>query len=245
VKNVLITGAEGGIGTALCRTFKKSGYRVIASDVKKITHKEYDEIFRFDLHNFCAQKSYRDNIIREIIKSLEGNGLSVLLNNAAVQILRRIEKIKRSEFHSTLNVNVLAPFLLAQKLLSELEMANGSVINIASIHSMLTKPEFVMYATSKAALIGLTKALAVELGSRVRVNAIAPAATATPMLLDSFLKKEKSFDELSQKHPLGRIAEPEEIANVALFLASERASFITGTVVNVDGGISSRLHDPN
>jgi NAD(P)-dependent dehydrogenase (short-subunit alcohol dehydrogenase family) len=155
-----------------------------------------------------------------------------------------VEKIKRSEFQRTLNVNVLASFLLTQKLLSEIESANGSVVNIASIHSMLTKPEFVMYATSKAALIGLTKALAVELGSRVRVNAISPAATATPMLISGFKDKEKKMEELGKKHPLGRIAEPEEIANVAVFLASKQASFITGAVINVDGGMSSKLHDP-
>jgi NAD(P)-dependent dehydrogenase (short-subunit alcohol dehydrogenase family) len=103
----------------------------------------------------------------------------------------------------------------------------------------------VCYATSKAALVGLTRALAVDLGSRVRVNAINPAAVATPMLLDGFKGKEALYAALGGMHPLGRIAEPAEIAQVALFLASRKAAFITGAAFDVDGGILSRLHDPD
>jgi NAD(P)-dependent dehydrogenase (short-subunit alcohol dehydrogenase family) len=125
-----------------------------------------------------------------------------------------------------------------------LSNANGSVVNISSIHSTLTKPGFVCYATSKAALGGLTKSAAVELGAKVRINAINPAATATPMLVAGFEDKESALRELGSMHPLGRIAEPEEIARTAVFLASEKASFINGACLNVDGGISARLHDP-
>jgi NAD(P)-dependent dehydrogenase (short-subunit alcohol dehydrogenase family) len=143
-----------------------------------------------------------------------------------------------------LNVNLVAPFLLVQALLQELENANGSVINIASIHAQVTKPEFVCYATSKTALVGLTRSMAVDLGGRVRINSICPAAVSTPMLMAGFEGKDDRFKELSRMHPLGRIGTPDEIAQVALFLASPAASFITGAAINVDGGIGSRLHDP-
>ena len=135
-------------------------------------------------------------------------------------------------------------FLLIQGLLPELQQVEGSVVNIASIHATNTKPEFVCYATSKTALIGLTRSLAIDLGNKVRINAICPAATATPMLMAGFKGKGGEFQQLSQMHPLERIAQPEEVARVGLFLASPQASFITGASLKVDGGIGVRLHDP-
>ena len=139
---------------------------------------------------------------------------------------------------------MIAPFLLIQGLLPELKKAKGSVVNIASVHSISTKPGFVCYATSKTALVGLTKAMAVDLGPDVRINAICPGATATAMLLSGFEGKGQEFKQLSKMHPLERIAQPTEIADVALFLLSQQASFITGASLSVDGGIGVRLHDP-
>jgi NAD(P)-dependent dehydrogenase (short-subunit alcohol dehydrogenase family) len=170
--------------------------------------------------------------------------LAVLVNNAASQILNRTDDIRISDWDETLQTNLIAPFLFAQLLLPEIERAKGSVINIASIHSVATKPGFVCYATSKAALVGMTRALAVDLGPRVRVNAINPAATATPMLLAGFEGRSEEFDELAKKHPLERIAQPWEVSKTAIFLASPDAAFITGACLHIDGGIGGRLHDP-
>ena len=117
------------------------------------------------------------------------------------------------------------------------------MVNVASIHANLTKPGFVAYATSKAALVGLTRSMAVDLGRRVRVNAVLPAATATPMLTAG-LGGAAELEALGAMHPLGRIARPEEIAAAVVYLASEAASFVTGTVLAVDGGVGARLHDP-
>jgi NAD(P)-dependent dehydrogenase (short-subunit alcohol dehydrogenase family) len=172
------------------------------------------------------------------------SGLSVLVNNAAVQILGRTEAVSVQDWEVTLRTNLVAPFMLAQALLPELERARGSVVNIASIHAVATKPGFVAYATSKAALVGLTRALAVDLGPRVRVNAVNPAATATPMLLAGFAGRERDLETLGRMHPLERIADPDEVARTALFLASDAASFITGSTLHIDGGIGARLHDP-
>ena len=138
----------------------------------------------------------------------------------------------------------MAPFLLTQFLLPKLESVSGSVVNIASIHAQLTKPQFVCYATSKAALVGLTKSMAVDLGPRIRINAICPAAVETPMLVDGFKGKEDFFKELSQKHPLNRLAKPEEVAYTAYFLVSQQSAFMTGESLNLCGGISGRLNDP-
>ena len=154
-----------------------------------------------------------------------GRGVAALINNAAVQIVKPMEMLTTEDWISTLNVNLLAPFLLTQALLKELEAAAGAVINISSIHATQSKPEFAAYATSKAALNGLTRNLAVELGGRVRINAICPAAVTTPMLLEGFAGREVALDRLAQMHPAGRIGEPREVAALAFFLVSDAAGF--------------------
>jgi NAD(P)-dependent dehydrogenase (short-subunit alcohol dehydrogenase family) len=244
IKTALITGSEGGIGQVLCKAFKDAHYKVIGLDVHT-GNSCCDDFIKADLREICQDEESRLTRISDIRKMLKNRRLDVLVNNAAVQILKNAENLTPEDWYSTLDVNVIAPFLLAQGFLKELEKAKGSVVNIGSIHAFLTKPEFICYATSKAALEGLTRSMAVEFGARIRVNVINPAATATPMLMAGFQgEKEESLKELSGMHPLGRIAEPEEIAHVAVFLASPQASFITGVCLNVDGGIGSRLHDP-
>lgn len=243
VKTAVITGSAGGIGQSLCLAFKNAGYKTIGLDLKH-DQGASDVFIEVDLNNMCLSSEYRTSIIGNIKKQVADDTVHVLINNAAVQILKPSGQLTLDDWQHTLNVNLLAPFLLAQALLPELEKAKGSVINIASVHAVATKPEFVCYATSKAALAGLTKSMAVDLGPKVRINAICPAAVATHMLLAGFEGREDAFEELSRMHPLGRVASPDEIAGVALFLASSQAGFITGTSIYVDGGICSRLHDP-
>ena len=138
----------------------------------------------------------------------------------------------------------MAPFWLTQKFLPFLKANNGSVINIASIHATVTKQKFTAYATSKGALVSMTRALVIELAPDVRVNAIIPAATDTPMLRAGFGDDLEGLNVLGEYHPLRRIARAEEVAQVALFLVSAQASFMTGAAINVDGGIGACLHDP-
>lgn len=239
----VITGASGGIGQALCRTFKQDGYRIIGMDV--LPEAEYCDTFvHTDLNELSRSSRYRESVMEQMKESIDSYKLRVLINNAALQIVKPTEKITTEDWRDTLNVNLVAPFLLSQTLLPHLEKARGSIINISSVHATLTKPEFICYATSKTALIGLTRSLAIDLGERVRVNAICPAAVATPMLTAGFDGKTAEFNQLSGMHPLKRIAEPEEVARLALFLASDQAEFVTGASFNVDGGIGCRLHDP-
>lgn len=240
-KSVLITGANGGIGMALCVEFTNEGYFVIATD--KVSGKcQCDEFLQLDINSFVgSQKSTEVSSLRNLIPA---NGIDCLVNNAATQILGSTEDITLDDWTNTLNTNLLAPFFTAQIFLKSLEKKHGSVINIGSVHARSTKPNFVCYATSKSALVGLTRSMAVDLGPRIRVNAINPAATATPMLLAGFEGKEKEYAELSKMHPLERIAEPKEIAQAAVFLSSQQSTFITGASLDIDGGISQRLHDP-
>lgn len=241
---VLITGSNGGIGIALSTAFSKAGYQVIGCDIAGAAEGPCDSYLELDLREFARTEGYRKQKGAEIDSLLAAGKLNCLVNNAAVQHLGGAGQLAPELWSETLDVNLGAPFLLAQHLLPALEKAGGSVINISSIHAKQTKPGFIAYATSKAGLDGMTRALAVDLGGRVRVNSIAPAATETPMLVAGFEQNPALRHQLENYHPVGRIARPSEIADLAVFLASDKAAFITGEVVNIDGGIGSRLHDP-
>jgi len=243
-RTALITGALGGTGTALCTAFKNAGYRVLATD-REQGQCACDEFLREDIRDLCSDSEKLAVFAEHCAKFTGDAGLHVLVNNAGIQILNHVEQIDQEQWAATLETNLLAPFFLTKALLSLLTKAKGSVVNIASIHATQTKPRFVAYATSKAALIGLTRAMAIDLGPKLRANAISPAATATPMLLAGFENSPEGLSKLGAMHPLDRIATPEEVAQSALFLASDAASFISGATLSLDGGISARLHDPD
>lgn len=245
VKTVLITGATGGIGRALVSSFQSAGYCVVATDLcPPKADLKCEHYVQADLARFAQDEDYAKKIEFELRESLKGR-LDVLINNAAIQILGGADNLTRQEWNTTLDINLLAPFLMTQAFLKELEASKGCVINIGSIHARLTKKNFVAYATSKAALAGMTRALAVDLGPRVRINAIEPAAIETEMLKQGFDGKADLYSKLEQCHPQQRIGQPTEVARLALVLASEGMDFLHGSCLGLDGGISGRLYDPD
>lgn len=242
----MITGASGGIGHALVKAFTRGGYHVIGLDQyaqpKNLVCWNY---LRVDLEQLVVDAVYSAECLSEIAALIGNNGLAVLVNNAAVQVLRGVSSLTVAEWHKTLDVNLLAPFVLTQEFLPQLEVADGCVINISSIHARLTKPNFVAYATSKAALSAMTRAIAVDVGGRVRVNAIEPAGIATEMLKSGFAGQPEQYAHLAKCHPQGRVGTPDEVAALAVSIADGELRFLHGACVGFDGGISGRLHDPS
>ena len=243
-KFVIITGTNGGIGKALVKLYRNEGYNVIGID-KTSSTTVVDFFIQIDLVTILFNSKSSKLFFSEINKILNHGELHTLINNAAIQILNPINKLTISDFSMSLNTNTLIPFYLIKNLYMQLNKSkNGSVINISSIHAKLTKPNFIAYATSKSALIGLTKATAVEFGNKIRVNSISPAAISTQMLKDGFIGRSNKYVELNKMHPVGRIGKPNEVAELCFFLSSEKAKFINGANFEIDGGIGSRLHDP-
>lgn len=244
IKTVLITGANGAIGQGLCKGFEDAGWRVIGVDFAEKCLFTIDNYICIDLNKLCKDKQYRDECIDHLSCDCSG-GLDALVNNAATQILAPIENLSFKEWQTTIDINLNSIFILIQALLNKLRMVKGSVVNISSIHSKLSKPNFSAYATSKAGLLGLTKSLAVELGQQIRVNAICPGAIDTSMLHASFIDNPKGLEELNKFHPSGAIGSINDVVNAALFMADSHNSFLNGSILDLDGGISSRLHDPD
>jgi len=237
-KTVLITGSSRGIGLATAQLFGENGWRVIGVD--RTDGRTHADLFiRADLAYADAVNSIKIFFKKNKIERLDG-----LVNNAALQTVKSFENITRAEWQQSFTVNASAPFFLSQALLPELRKARGSIVNVASIHARLTKRYFSLYAATKGALVTLTKALAIELAPLVRVNAILPAATETPMLKDGFKNNKKGYKQLGNCHPLQRIAKPKEVAELIYFLAADRAGFITGSTFPIDGGIGACLLDP-
>ncbi|MGE0631065.1 MAG: SDR family NAD(P)-dependent oxidoreductase [Pseudobdellovibrionaceae bacterium] len=244
-KSVLITGAAGGIGKALCSEFKDAGYLVVATDVTDEGPADCNFYLKQDLEVFVNEVAKRASFCAQVQKQIGNAGLDVLVNNAATQILGDSSRLSLKDWQKTLNVNLLAPFFMAQSFLESMEKKQGLILNISSIHENLTKPEFVAYATSKAALSGMTRSMAVDLGARVRVNAIAPAAIETDMLRAGFENNKEGYEQLKRFHPRGHIGSPQGVAKLAVMLADDSMSFMSGSVIGMDGAIASRLHDPS
>jgi gluconate 5-dehydrogenase len=240
-KTVLITGVLGGIGKQLAQTFSENGYNVIGLDIREEEAKHCDKFFKFDLNQYCVDSAYKIEMDAKF--DLEVPELFLLINNAAVQILSSVSDIQLKDWNQTLNVNLTGPLLLSQLFLEKLTTSMGSIINIASIHHQLTKRQFVAYASSKSALIGLTKAMSVDLRGIVRVNSISPAAIDTQMLRDGFGNDEAKVQLLNELHPSQRIGKPQEVSQLALLLAEDKLGFINGANLNIDGGISNVLKD--
>lgn len=247
-KWALITGALGGIGKALSREYCAHGYSVIATDKlddqNLLSDDENIHFLQLDLESIALSEAFSESFYQKIFELTGSEGISVLVNNAAVQILSHTSDMTRDSWNKSFNVNLMAPFFLSQLFLSDLEKNSGSIVNISSIHASQTKKEFVAYATTKAALSSMTRNMVLDLGNKVRINAIEPAAIATDMLIAGFEGRGEKYKQLEEFHPIGRVGTPKEIAKLALFLSSDDAGFVQGACISASGGIQGCLSDP-
>lgn len=237
----LITGSTSDIGKSIALTLAENGYDIIlhyhndevgvlnlASDIRN-KYKRTVRMYKADL-----TKEEEINSLVEGIKK-DYFSLDVLVNNAALTNDTDLMLKEKKEFLDVLDVNLVAPFLLAKALSSLLKDANGTIINISSNNALSEYyPESIDYDASKKALISLTNNLALYLAPEVRVNCVCPGWVNTKInktLTSEFKKQEES------KIFLRRFAEPIEVANVVAFLASQKASYINNTIIKVDGGV--------
>ncbi len=238
----LITGVAGDIGSALANKFITSGYKIIGIDkVEKPIDLRVDHYIQLDLESII-ESSYSSKLLKNNIEKYIGEeGLDVLINNAAIQVVNSFENITMQDWRTSLSINLLAPFLLSQMFVKKLEQQQGCIINISSIHATRSKPNFLVYSTCKAALSSMTRMMAVNLGKRVRVNAIEPAAINTKMLMDGIGGDLEIMDKIRLSHPVEKISDPEQLSNLALMIAEFRDIFFSGAVIQYDGGAGSTL----
>jgi 3-oxoacyl-[acyl-carrier protein] reductase len=239
-KTALVTGAGSGIGKCIAETYVREGARVAVVDLDADAAKHVARTIGNNAIALRCDVSKKADIAGAVEETLAAFGaLDILVNNAgATHVNKPMLEIDEAEFDRIYAVNVKGVFLGCQAVVPVFRKAGGGIIiNIGSTAGLRPRPGLSAYNATKGAVHILTKSLAVELApDRIRVCAIAPVATETP-LLPSFLgpaagQREKFIASV----PLGRLAQPQDIANAALYLASSDAEFVTGNIVEVDGG---------
>jgi NAD(P)-dependent dehydrogenase (short-subunit alcohol dehydrogenase family) len=241
---VVVTGAGGGVGSAACTLLTQRGYRVIGIDRARMP-----ELVTESHHCDIGVPADLEAVLRRVGAAPDLVGL---VNNAAVQHLGGVDELPLAAWNETLAVNLTAPFRLISSLAPALAANGGSVVNVASVHGFATTPGIAAYSVSKAALVGLTRAAALDLAPhRVRVNAVAPGAVDTAMLRAGFARRdvpglgaqmEAELAALGRRSPLGRVAQSEEIAQLIAFLLDPEVSgFMTGQTLVADAGVLGKL----
>ncbi|HGM6860851.1 TPA: SDR family NAD(P)-dependent oxidoreductase [Serratia rubidaea] len=241
-KIAVITGGNSGIGLAAARRFAQEGAQVVITGRRQ---KELDEAIALIGHEALAIQGDVSKLadlerIFSHIQQVKGK-VDVLFANAGLGELQPLGAITEESYEHTFNVNVKGTLFTVQKALP-LMSQGGSIILTGSTTGSMGTPAFSVYSASKAAIRNFARSWALDLqGTGIRVNVLSPGSTATPGLfnvLESSGQKESLLDNFAQASPLGRIGDADEIAAVALFLASDESSFMTGSEVFVDGGLA-------
>jgi len=246
-QTIIITGSTRGIGAAIANRFGSCGANVIVSGRNsKAGQQNADNISYFGGSSTYIETDVRKPTqIRRLIDTTvdEFGGIDVLINNASIETDTLPQNIDLNTWDAVLETNFRAYWLTAKHAYPYLkESDSAAIVNVSSNHSFATQPKKFPYNAVKSGIDGMTRAMATAWGNDgIRVNGVNPGWTDVGRIRDAVSKEE--MDHLEQIHPLGRIADPEEVANVVLFLASELASFVTGECVVVDGGRTAVLQD--
>jgi NAD(P)-dependent dehydrogenase (short-subunit alcohol dehydrogenase family) len=243
-KVALITGAAAGIGRAAALLFAREGAAVAITDISQTGQSVAEEILQnggraiFEPAD-VTQAAHCQRIVERTLGEL--GGIHVLFNNAGIMRRASVVELSDEDWDRVMSVNVKSIFLMSRLVIPiMIKAGGGSIINTASGWGLVGGPRAAVYCASKGAVVLLTKAMAIDHGPQnIRVNCICPGDTDTAMLRNEAQQlgeREDLFLTQSAHRPLGRIGKPEEIAKAALYLASDAASFVTGTALVVDGG---------
>jgi glucose 1-dehydrogenase len=247
-KVAIVTGSSKGIGKAIALSFAKSNeYSAVVINSRKAEEAQEvsEELKKLGCKSIAieADVSKEDECIRLIEETVKEFGrIDVLVNNAGIQDDLPLTEINLDEWYKIIGVDLTGPFICSREAVKVMKRQHnpkgGCIINISSVHQAIPKPHYVPYATSKAGIEMMTKTMALELAKdNIRVNIVAPGAIDTDMNIELRTNKAE-LRSVVKRIPLGRVASADEVANVVEFLASDKASYVTGASYFVDGGMT-------
>lgn len=233
----IITGGARGMGAAHARAFVDQGARVVITDILdkegQALADELGSAARFAAHDVASQADWT-RVVE--LAEREFGPVSILVNNAGLGFTKTVEETSEADFVRTFEVNQLGIFLGMKAVLESMKAAGGSIINISSLSGLVGEALTVAYTATKFAVTGMTKVASREFGNfGVRVNSVHPGLIDTPML-DYARDFPEFIEKIMADSSLGRVGRPEEVSNLVVFLASDEASFITGSAYVIDGG---------
>lgn len=241
---IIVTGATHGIGRACVETLAAAGKQVLATGRDAIAGAELAQANATVV--FVPGDVTEESDCRKVVEyalELGGGSLSGLVNNAGMSKRISFSEATQADWDEVLAVNARSAFLFTRHALAGLRKGRGSVVNIASIAGKTGEEGLAVYCASKAAVIGMTEALALEFGEEVRFNAVCPGQIATRMM-DKIIADPLRKKQLELRIPANRFGTPEEVADVVAWLLSDHSSYVNGTVITVDGGETAGLRTP-
>ena len=226
-KVAVVTGGSNGIGEAISNKLKELGAKVIIFDTKE--PKSTLEYYKVNIT--------KDNEIKEAVSLIDK--VDILVNNAGIYFEKYIEQTTDEDIDNMVDVNIKGTFKVTRNLIDKLKESKGCIVNIASCLGLVPELTSPLYCTTKAGIVMFTKCLAQEYANLgVRVNCVLPGPILTELLEKSFKNEEQKI-KCANRIPIKRIGNPNEVANVVAFLSSEEASYVTGGIYTVDGGVST------
>lgn len=241
-KNAIVTGGGSGIGRAICTTLAEQGANVHVLDLNMDNAKETTSEIAGKGYNAVAHECNvaDQKNVQMVVKSI--GDVDILVNNAGIAHVGNVEGTEEADMDRVYNVNIKGVYNCIHAVITNMKKKGGVILNLASIASSVGISDRFAYSMSKGAVLTMTYSVAKDyLDFGIRCNSISPARVHTPFV-DGFIKKnypgkeEEMFRNLSKTQPIGRMGKPEEIANLAVYLCSDEASFITGTDFPIDGG---------
>lgn len=244
-KNAVITGGAKGIGGACSRILHREGANVAILDIDPLGGQLAGELGLKALFVRCDVS--REAEVREAMaRAIQAFGdLDILVNNAGIQRYSTVTETTEEEWDLVMNVNLKSAFLCAKYAIPSMQAkGKGVVVNVSSVQAFITQNKVAPYTTSKTAMLGLTRSIAVDYAPHIRSVAVCPGTVDTPMLRDALQLSpdpEAVFQECVDMHLAGRVGTPEEVAELIAFLAGDKAPFITGQAIRIDGGLGLKV----
>tara|TARA_Y100000310_G_scaffold119542_1_gene118309 strand:+ start:2652 stop:3419 length:768 start_codon:yes stop_codon:yes gene_type:complete len=238
---VVVTGGAKGIGGACVEAFMEGGAKVCILDIDQAGQEFADSLGNdtFFIHCDVSKEDEVKTAFRKIEKKI--GAVEVLVNNAGIQSYSTVTETTEEEWDLIMNVNLKSAFLCSKYVIPMmLEKKKGCVINVASVQSFISQKNVAPYTTSKTALLGLTRSIAVDYAPNIRSVAVCPGTVDTPMLRNSIQESpnpDEVLEECNEMHLVKRIGSSNEVAELITYLSSDKASFITGQAIRIDGGL--------